>query len=356
MTRKGTGRRHPPLGVAVVGCGRWGSNHARVAAGAAGVRFVGMVEPDPALRRQAERLYGVAGWSGLEQALGDRRVEAVVIATPAVTHQELVLQALRAGRHVLVEKPAAMGVDAAAQMVRTSAEAGVQLSAGHTFLYARPVRDIAAWLGASAPSRPWLVRSERLGGRRRSDCGVLWNFGPHDVSILLHLLGEPVLEVAARGHRFPQGGHLDMVTLDLGFASGTRGEVYLGWRHPGAKRSLRLLGEDWALRYRHGLNGRDVLALTGRDGGPLTDSPMTSGRPGGEGGALDAYAEPLGIQLGEFALACRTGVPTMTGPDHLLAVTAVLEAAQHSAALGGLPYRISPAISATTPVRTGPGS
>ncbi|MFD0530358.1 Gfo/Idh/MocA family protein [Kitasatospora arboriphila] len=188
-----------------MGHGRWGANHARAAATARGTVLKGVVDPRPAAREAARQRYGVRTSASLSQALSDSSVEAVVIATPAATHTEVVSEALRSGRHVLVEKPAAMNL-AEAQMMAAEADArGLQLSAGHTFLYTQPVRNLARWLREAAPSTPWLVRSERLGGRRRTDCDVLWNFGPHDVSVLLHLLAEPVVEVTARGHRFPGG-------------------------------------------------------------------------------------------------------------------------------------------------------
>nr|WP_268873589.1 Gfo/Idh/MocA family oxidoreductase [Streptacidiphilus neutrinimicus] len=336
-----------------MGCGRWGRNHVRVAASATNVTLVGVVDPDRAQRDRVARDHAVTGWSHLEQALEDPRVEAVVIATPATTHSDLVARGLVSGRHVLVEKPAAMSVADATALVRAAQEKGVQLSAGHTFLYSRPVRNMAAWLREGAPSAPWLIRSERLGGQRRGDCSVLWNFGPHDVSLLLHLVGDPVVEVAARGHHFPGGGHLDTVTVDVTFSSGVRGEIYLGWRHAGAKRSLRLLGEDWVLRYRHGhLDGGDVMLLGGLGEGPAADAALAAGCERDSRGALGGYGEPLRVQLEEFVAACRTGVTTLTGPNHLLAVTAVLEAAEYSAALGGLPYRLAP----VAPALTAPGS
>jgi predicted dehydrogenase len=165
---------------------------------------------------------------------------------------------------------------------------------------------------------------------------VLWNFGPHDVSILLHLLNEPVVEVAARGHRFPGGRYLDTVTIDLGFASGVRGEVYLGWRHPGAKRSMRVLGDEWAVSYRHGhLNGGDTLVRTGTGGNAETDQILEDGCLRRPQGGLYGYREPLKVEIEEFAAACRAGRPTLTGAEHLLAVTSVLEAAGRSAARGG---------------------
>ncbi|WP_329562086.1 Gfo/Idh/MocA family protein [Kitasatospora sp. NBC_01266] len=326
-----------PLSVVVVGHGRWGANHARAVTDAHGVRLQGVVDPRPEARDLARQRYGVPVWSTLAHALDDDRVEAVVIATPAHTHADMVGAALRAGRHVLVEKPAATSTADAEAMVAEADERGLQVSVGHTFLYTQPVRNLARWLWEGAPSTPWLLRSERLGGQRRPDCDVLWNFGPHDVSILLHLMAEPVLKVAARGHRFPSGRHLDAVTLDLEFASGVRGEVYLGWRHPGAKRSLRVLGEDWAVTYRHGhVNGEDTLTRTGAQSSPGSDNVLVDGcNQGPRSGSLHGYREPLKVELEEFAVACRTGRPTVTGPDHLVAVTSVLEAAARSTARDG---------------------
>ncbi|MGE7433981.1 Gfo/Idh/MocA family protein [Kitasatospora sp. NPDC001175] len=325
-----------PVGLVIVGYGRWGANHARAASAAHGIALQGVVDPRPSARDAAQQSCGVPAFASLEQALNDRGIEAVVIATPAATHTEVVREALHSGRHVLVEKPAAMSLAEARAIAAEADSRGVQLSAGHTFLYTQPVRNLARWLREAAPSRPWLVRSERLGGQRREDCDVLWNFGPHDVSILLHLLAEPVAEVTARGHRFPGGRHLDGVTLDLGFASGVRGEVYLGWRHPGAKRSLRLLGEDWAIKYRHGhLDGEDTLTRSGPQGPRQIDDLLAEGCQQSPRGGLHGYREPLKAELEEFALACRSGKPTVTGPEHLVAVTSVLEAAARSAELGG---------------------
>ncbi|WP_162824173.1 Gfo/Idh/MocA family protein [Peterkaempfera bronchialis] len=326
--------------MALIGCGRWGVNHARTAATSGSVHFVGVVDPDQPQRFDAMARYGVRGWPTLSDALRDERVEAVVIASPAGTHVSLALEAMRAGRHVLVEKPAALSALDASAMSFEARRRGVQLSAGHTFLYSQPVRNIAAWLREAAPSRPWLIRSERLGGRRREDCDVLWNLAPHDVSILLHLVDEPVVHVAARGHIFPGGRHWDLAAVDLTFASGIRGEVYVGWRHAGAKRALRLLGEQWALRYRHGRADGDAVQLTGEAATAGAEQILHRGCGRSPSGALRQYAEPLRVQLEEFVSACRTGQPTLTGPSHLTAVTRVLHAAHRSASTGGASVRL----------------
>lgn len=328
------------LGIALIGCGRWGANHARAAIEAEGVTLVGVVESDKNRREAASLSYGVTSWASLSDALDDPAVEAVVIATPAPTHAALAHAALNGGRHVLIEKPAATSRNDAERLIDLAAAKGLQLSAGHTFLYAQPLRNAATWIRNSAPSRPWMVRSERLGGRRRPDCDVLWNLAPHDISILLHLMDEPVVEVSARAHIFPGGQLWDAATLDLYFASGARGEVYVGWRHPGAKRSLRVLAEGWSLTYRHGKSGDFLTATTNHDQQAEKAALYRNCVRDELDGTVSGYPEPLRVELEEFAHACREKHPTVTGPDHLLSVTSVLEACARSAAASGKLIRL----------------
>lgn len=339
-----TGATTTPVGVALVGYGVWGAKHARAASSSDGLRLIGVVEPDDTRRSRVAAEYGTATWSTLEMALRDPAVEAVVIATPASTHLDLALKALRAGRHVLVEKPAAMSLSGALTLVGEAKDRRLQLAAGHTFLYSQPIRNIAAWLRTGKTGPPRVVHSERLGARQRADCDVMWNLAPHDVSILLHLIDGPVVEVAATAHAFPGSKSWDVATIDLRCASGMRGLVRVGWRCPGRKRALRLWGGNWVLRYRDGEHG-DVLGLV-LDGERADRHPadlyLYQGCSWSKSGLLVGYPEPLRVELKEFAASCRSGRPPITGPIHLAAVTAVLDAASRSADSGGVPQRVDP--------------
>jgi predicted dehydrogenase len=331
-------RRDDRLGVAVVGYGPWGANHARAVGRSAKLRLAAVVEPREARQAVAASSTGAAIYATLDEAVQDPAVEAAVIATPAGTHVELATAALTAGRHVLVEKPVATRPVEARSLADLADHHGLQILAGHTFLYSQPIRDIKRWM-ATVPDRPWLVRSERLGGRRRPDCDVIWNLAPHDLSIMLYLVDEPVTEVMAHGTAFGGATGWDAATIHLRFRSGLAGEVYVNWRHPGAKRSLRILGEDWALRYRYDRAG-DVLSVDGADRTDTSLLARSCGRT--PDGRLSAYPEPLLEELEAFAHACRTGTSAETGPAHFIPVIEVLDAASRSASVGGVPIALEP--------------
>lgn len=314
------------IGVAVVGHGSWGRNHARVAVASTEVELVGVVDTDEDRLRADHVGSGTRRWTSLDAALADDRVQAVIVATPPATHAAITESALRSDRHVLVEKPAAMRLRDARSLAELARRRGLAYGVGHTFLYSPQIRAVADWMRMDAPGRPLVVRSERLGARYRQDCDVLWNLAPHDVSILMHLVAEPVVAVTARTHAFGHHGRSDIAKIDLQFSSGLRGEVYVAWRHPGKKRSLRVLGSDWSIRYRDDLEERRVVVeLYGE---------VSSGT------VADHRMEPLLVQLDEFARYCRSGVPCATGPQHILATTAVLCAAERSAARGGTLERV----------------
>lgn len=326
------------LGVALVGFGRWGANHARTISSSPATRLVGVADASADRRAEAVARYGVPVHADIDSMLQDVQVEALVIASPMPTHVPITRRAIASGRHVLIEKPAATATAQVDELISLAETHDVRLSVGHTFLYAQPIRNIDRWLRRSAPSEPWLIRSERLGGSRRPDCDVLWNLAPHDVSILLHLMRQPAVEVSARGHSFPGGRDWDTMTVDIRFSSGARGEIYVGWRHSGAKRSLRVLGKDWGLSYRQARGGdylKSSLHVEGPGAGETRADDLYRDCERGSPDTITGYREPLLVELEEFAAACRTGIPTVTGPAHLRAVTAILEACARSAAEGG---------------------
>ena len=233
--------------VAVVGAGAWGRNHVRTlhAMGALG----GVVETSPALREGIRADFpGSPVWGSLEEALP--HVPGFVIATPAGSHVALATTALRAGKGVLVEKPMALEVDGAEALVQAASDAERMLMVGHLLLYQPAIQKLKAFLEAGLIGRIHRIHQERLNfGRVRDTENVLWSLGPHDVAVLLFLMGEAPLEVAAAGASFLQPGIHDDVHLELAFSAGRSAHVHNSWYWPEQRRCLRVFGETGMIVY-----------------------------------------------------------------------------------------------------------
>src|SRR5262249_44480989 len=145
-------------------------------------------------------------------------VEAIAIATPVATHYRLVKQALQAGKHAIVEKPLTSNVREAAELVALAEEAGLTLMVGHTFLFEPAVQQLRDLIQSGELGAIWHITSTRLNlGLFRRDANVLWDLAPHDISILLEVLGADPAVVSARGACHVQPGIQDVAYVELRF-------------------------------------------------------------------------------------------------------------------------------------------
>ncbi len=239
-----------PVKVAVAGAGAWGRNHLRVLHGLGAL--AGAVEVCEASREQVRRDYpGLPVWGSLAEAFRHgEAVDGIVIATPAPTHADLASQALRAGRGVLVEKPMTLEAVEAQRLVDHADAAGRVLMVGHLLLYQPAVMELKRVLDSGILGRVHRIHQERTNlGRVRSTESALWSLAPHDVAVLIHLMGEAPLHVAAAGAAFLQPGIHDDVHLELAFSGGRSAHVHVSWYWPGRRRGLRVLGERGMLVY-----------------------------------------------------------------------------------------------------------
>jgi len=239
-----------PVRVAVAGAGAWGRNHLRVLHGLGAL--AGAVEVCEASRDQVRRDYpGLPVWGSLGEAFRHAGpVDGVVIATPAPTHAGLAAQALREGRGVLVEKPMTLEAREAQGLVDQAEAGGRVLMVGHLLLYQPAVRELKRLLDSGILGQVYRIHQERANlGRVRSTESALWSLAPHDVAVLLHLMGEAPLQVTASGATFLQAGLHDDVHLELAFSGGRSAHVHVSWYWPGRRRALRVLGERGMLVY-----------------------------------------------------------------------------------------------------------
>jgi predicted dehydrogenase len=178
-----------------------------------------------------------------EDLLGDPEVEAIVIATPVPTHGELAKRALHGDRHVFVEKPMALTAADAEELVLLARERERVLMPGHLLLYHPGITKLKDLIGAGELGDVLYVYGNRQNlGTIRRDENALWSLGVHDLSVILHLLGEEPSELWARGESFLKDGVEDVVFCYLRFPSGKIAHMHLSWLDPHKMRRMTVVG------------------------------------------------------------------------------------------------------------------
>lgn len=230
------------LKVAVIGAGAWGRNHVRTLASLPDAELATVCDINPARREDVRRQYpSVLVTDELDRALVG--VEAVVIATPAGTHSQLALQAIDRGLPVLVEKPFALSTADAEAMAERGQARGVPVLVGHLLLFHPAIERLKAMTVEGGLGTIYYLYSQRVNlGQVRPDENALWSFGPHDVSVAIHLLGQPPVRVAAHGMSYLQPGIEDVVFLTMEFESGVMAHVQMSWLDPHKERRLTVVG------------------------------------------------------------------------------------------------------------------
>lgn len=238
---------NPPVRVAVVGAGSWGINHVRSFARLPGCELVAVCDPDTKNRSRAANLApGARLFDRYEDLLdeGGSGLDAVVLATPAVLHAEQSLAALARGKHVLVEKPMALTARDAERVYRAAEDAGRVLMVGHLMLYHAAVQRLREMIVAGDIGEVYYLYALRVNlGRLRTDENAMWSLAPHDVSVILYLLDQVPVTVAARGHGYLQPGVEDVVFLNLAFPDGKMAQIQVSWLDPRKERRLTVVGE-----------------------------------------------------------------------------------------------------------------
>ncbi len=332
--------------IAVVGTGYWGINHVRAFASLRGAELVAVVEPNEGARAKALALAPRArGLTHLDEALAAHDVDAVVLATPAVLHASQALAALAANKHVLVEKPMALSVADAEAVARAAAASGRVFMVGHLMVHHPVMHKLDALLADGTVGDIYYVYNTRVNlGRLRRDESALWSFGPHDVSMILHLLGALPARVAAQGHGYLQKGVEDVVFMTMEFADGRMAHVQLSWLDPRKERRMTIVGSRRMVEF-DDAHPTEKLKIydKGYDRPPeFSDfAQYLSIRQGDIHIPRIDGAEPLALECGHFVSCIASGATPRSGASEGLAVVRVLAAAQRSLQQGGAPVELS---------------
>ncbi len=329
--------------IALVGCGYWGAKHVRVLHATEGVDELVLVDSREDRLQSLTRSYKIASChSALGTAL--EHVDAVVVATPPITHVPLALAAIEAGKHVQVEKPLALTAKDARTLVTAAAEAGVTLLVGHTFEYNPAVRKLAQLVRTEELGELYYLDSARLNlGLYQNDINVIFDLAPHDVSIANFVLGRKPVAVQAWASRHAHRRLEDVAYLRLFYDdclddAGLTANIHVSWLDPCKVRRVTAVGskkmavyDDLAAEERIRVLDKGVsLPLESDD---LTQPPM-SYRYGDIVVPFISPDEPLALQDRHFIDCVTTGARPLSDGEDGVSVVEALEAAEYSRKLG----------------------
>jgi predicted dehydrogenase len=329
------------IGVGAIGCGYWGPNVIRNLDGIAGFELRWICDADPARAQTVGSRYPSASLTGrADDVLGDPATAAVYIATPVSTHFELASRALRAGKHVLVEKPMATSVADAERLAALAAEQGRTLMVGHTFVFSPPVRKVKELIDRGDVGDIYYVETTRVNlGLFQKDVSVVWDLGPHDLSILMYWLGEVPVSVAARGRSYHGEPQEDVAFLTLEFPSGVLAQVQLSWLAPSKLRRTSVVGRQRMIVY-DDLEPVEKVRVFDRG---VDRQPASYGefqltyRSGDILIPRIEPTEPLQVECEHFLDCIRTGRLPDTSSRSGVDVVRVIRAAERSLRGGGTP-------------------
>ena len=235
--------------VILVGAGNWGKNLVRnfYDLGA----LAGVAEVNPELRAAVATTYpDITTYADFSIAL-EADVTALVLATPAPTHYELAMAALAAGKDVFIEKPMTLLTEEARKLAAYADKHGRILMVGHLLLYQPAISWMRDYLASGKAGKVLHVSAQRLKlGKVRREENVWWSFAPHDISVVLDLLGNPQLEqVQAKGQEMLQPAIADNVHVNLSFAGGKTAHIHCSWYWPVLQRNTVVITEKQMLLY-----------------------------------------------------------------------------------------------------------
>jgi len=326
--------------LAQIGCGYWGPNLLRNFSSLPNSRVKFVVDASAERRAFVEANFPKTTAVGDHSAvLADPEVNGIIIATPADTHFQLAKEALLAGKHVFVEKPLATKVSEVDELAAIADARRLLVMVGHTFIYNAAVRYVKKLLDAGELGTVRYIYSQRLNlGRIRSDIDALWNFAPHDISIIQYWLGEPKpLSINRLGMDFIQNGVDDVVFLNITYPGKIMANVHVSWLDPQKVRKMIIVGsrkmvvyddiaDDKIAIYDKGI---DKMAVLGQHMDFDVPRPVKFDYRSGDILLPQVkFTEPLRAEADHFIDCIRTGKTPITGTAHARTVVSILEQAQ----------------------------
>jgi len=329
--------------VGMVGLGAWGWNVARNFAGLRECQLVACCDSDLKRRESAARAWpGVHPVEDFDELLR-QDIEAVVIASPAVTHYPLAKQAMLSGRDVFVEKPFALSVRDAEELAEIADKHDRILMVGHLLEYHPVVRRLRNMIQKNELGPVYYIYTQRVNlGRIRGDENALWSFAPHDISQILFMLDMEPTDVSARGQSYIQDGIEDVVFLSLFFENRVMAHIHLSWLDPHKVRKTTIVGQDKMAVFDDAEATEKLRIYDNHAEAPAAKSygEAIQVRFGDILIPRVETAEPLQLECKHFIDCVSSRTTPLTDSQDGLRVIRIIEAAQRSLEQDGVPVRI----------------
>jgi predicted dehydrogenase len=326
-----------PVKVGVLGFGYWGPKLVRNFHALPEAQLEWVCDKDPDRLDHMRSLYPNVRATQNFQEMLESDLEAVCIASPVGTHWRLGLEALRAGKHVLIEKPLAACVWQAGDLIAEADNQHRVLMVSHTFLYNPAVTAVRELIARGELGRIYYLNSIRVNlGLFQPDINVSWDLAPHDISILMYILDSKPLTVSARGGIYVQRGKglHDMMHLSLDFPDGVLADIRVSWLDPCKIRTLTVVGSEKMLVYDDIASSNKVMIYNkGVDIPPYSDTLEEFHLSYRTGDAVPypiKWEEPLAMECRHFLDCIRRDIKPLSDGQAGLEVIRVLEALQCS--------------------------
>ena len=330
--------------VVVAGSGYWGKNLVRNfhALGA----LAGICDKDPRVLQKLQEMYdGVPIFQRFDDLFAESgpAADAIAIATPAENHYELAKKALSVGKHVFVEKPLSLTVDEGKELVQLAEQNRLTLMVGHILQYHQAVLKLKGLVDNGELGKIQYLYSNRLNiGKIRVEENILWSFAPHDISVILMLLGEMPETVHATGGSYLQHHIPDTTLTTMDFPSGVKAHIFVSWLHPFKEQKLVVVGEkkmavfddvsqEKLLLYPHKIEWLHRIPVAAKADAEPVEIEMK---------------EPLKAECQHFLECVKQGLTPKTDGEEGLRVLQILQASQESLNQDGSKIHLQPALKA----------
>ncbi|MEE7448836.1 oxidoreductase [Methylobacterium radiotolerans] len=336
------------ISIGIVGYGYWGPNLARCTSESERCQLVAIADQSPAaLARAGKRYPAVQLHQDWRDLVADPAIDAVMVATPVSSHFEIAVNALRAGKHVFIEKPITPSAFEARLLIEEAAKRNLTLMVDHTFVYTGAVEKIHELVTTDAIGDVFYYDSTRVNlGLFQRDVNVIWDLAVHDLAILDHILDLAPVAISASGTGHFSGRPENMAHLTVFYPRGVVAQINVNWLAPVKVRQTLIGGSKKMIVY-NDLDPIEKVKVYDRGvtvGGGTDDITelMVSYRTGDMWSPHLSFREALIVEIEHFADSIENGTAPMTDGHSGLRVVEMLEAAMRSLRQNGTPIDLMP--------------